>query len=278
MKEFSYGKGSIPLGDKTYIMGIVNITPDSFSDGGKYLSVSSAVAHALTLMEDGADVLDLGACSTKPFAEAVSPEEEQKRLLPVLGQLKKLTDIPLSVDTFYTDTARKALEVGADIINDVSGVFNAETASLVKEYNAGYIVMHGGVMLAPSHAENDYPMGVVNDVQLYFDDVTEKLLSAGLEKTHICLDPGFGFMKNTAQNAELLRSLSLLDTNGCAFLVGLSRKRFIGELSGDADASDRLAGTLAANVLAARAGADIIRTHEVKLHKRALALIDRLDK
>ena len=278
MKEFSYGKGSFPLGDKTYIMGIVNITPDSFSDGGKYLSASSAIAHALTLMEDGADVLDLGACSTKPFSEAVSPEEEQRRLLPVLSELKKLTDIPLSVDTFYTDTARKALEAGADIINDVSGIFSAETAALVKEYNAGYIVMHGGVKLAPSHAENDYPMGVVNDVQMYFDDVTEKLLLAGLEKTHICLDPGFGFMKNTAQNAELLRSLSLLDTNGCALLVGLSRKRFIGELSGDADVSDRLAGTLAANVLAARDGADIIRTHEVKLHKRALALIDRLDK
>lgn len=274
MKEFSYANGSFALGEKTYLMGIVNVTPDSFSDGGKYYSPQAAAEHALSLVADGADIIDLGACSTKPFAEAVSPAEEQRRLLPVITQLKKLTDVPLSVDTFYADTAKKALEAGADIINDVGGVFDPETAACVREYNAGYIVMHGGVRLAPSHTQRDYPIGVVNDVQRFFDEITERLTRAGIDASRICLDPGFGFMKNTAQNAELLSSLSFLDTNGSALLVGLSRKRFIGELSGDADESDRLAGTLAANVLAARMGADLIRTHEVKLHKKALRLVD----
>lgn len=257
-------------------MGIVNITPDSFSDGGKYFTPEAAVRHALALLEDGADILDLGACTTKPFSEPVSPAEEQRRLLPVMEKLKALTDIPLSIDTFYPETVKATLRAGADIINDVSGVFNAETAALVKEYGAGYIVMHGGVKLAPAQTDHVYPAGVVNDVQMFFDEISEKLLAAGIERSHICLDPGFGFMKDAAQNAEMLKNLSLLDVNGYPFLIGLSRKRFIGALTEDPDASDRLGGTLAADVLAAHDGADIIRTHEVKLHKKALALVDAL--
>lgn len=268
-REHYYGEAQ-----RTLIMGIVNITPDSFSDGGKYFDTDSAVEHALELIEDGADIIDLGACSTKPFSSAVTPDEEIKRLLPVLCELKKRTDTPLSVDTFNTETAAVALQNGAMIINDVSGVFCENTAMLIKEYGAGYIVMHGGVKVAPSETECNYPAGIVNHVQSFFDETVYLLEKLGLSKGQICLDPGFGFMKNTRQNAELLRNLGLLDNNGCTLLAGLSRKRFVGELSGDSDPSDRLAGTLAANLIAVKNGARIVRTHDVRMHKRAFALFD----
>ena len=274
MSFFSFCSGKIELGRKTYIMGIVNVTPDSFSDGGKFFSPENAVSHALKLIDEGVDIIDLGACSTKPFSEPVSSEEEISRLIPVIKELRKRTDVPVSIDTFYPETAEIMLSEGADIINDVGGVFNTETAELIKNSGAGYIVMHGGVKKAPAQCEKEYPLGVVNDVQLFFDEMQEKLISFGINKEQLCFDAGFGFMKNTAQNALLLKNLSLLSTDGCALLTGLSRKRFIGELSENTDASDRLAGTLAANILAVSGKTDIIRTHEVKLHKEALKLVD----
>lgn len=277
MSIFKFRTGSLPLGQKTYLMGIVNITPDSFSDGGKYYDPAAASEHALALVRDGADIIDLGACSTRPYAaDPVSPREEQDRLLPVLKELRRKVSVPLSIDTFNADTALKALEAGADIINDVSGIFRPDIAEAVREYRAGYIVMHGGVKIAPSQTEHLYPDGLLYEIHSFFDDVTQQLASVGIEKDYICLDPGFGFGKNTLQNAELLRDLERLSVKEYALLAGLSRKRFIGALSGDADASDRLAGTIAANVMCAERGADIIRTHEIRLHKQALAMSDAI--
>lgn len=276
MSYFNYRTGSFSLKGKKYIMGIVNITPDSFSDGGKYFSTEAAVSHSLRLIEDSADIIDLGAMSTKPFSKSVTPHEEQERLLPVLRELRKKTEVPISVDTIYPETVYAAINEGADIINDVSGVFSPEIAGYVKENNCGYIVMHGGVKRSPAQTVCDYPMGIINHVQMFFDEILTQLTDFGIEKEYICLDPGFGFMKTAEQNRELLKNLSILDTNGVALISALSRKRFIGELSQDSDASDRLGGTLAANILSVWEGADFIRTHEVAIHRKALNLIEKI--
>ena len=274
MPCFAFRNGKLELGNRTYIMGIVNVTPDSFSDGGKFFSVPAAIEHALSLVEDGADIIDLGACSTKPFSVPVTSDTERERLLPVIAGIKKCSDVPLSIDTFYPSTAEAVLSAGADIINDVGGIFDPDTCAVVKKYGAGYIVMHGGVKLAPAQTEFEYKNGIITDVNAFFAEISEKLTHFGIRKECICFDPGFGFMKNTGQNLELLKNLRKLEKNENALLVGLSRKRFIGELSGDDDPTDRLAGTLAANVLAAVNGADIIRTHDVKLHRQAICLAD----
>lgn len=276
MSFFSFRTGKFPLGNKKYIMGIVNITPDSFSDGGRYLTKGAAVEHALSLIEDSADIIDLGAMSTKPFSQPITPKEEQNRLLPVLKELKKKTTVPISVDTVFPETVYAAICEGADIVNDVSGVFVPETAEYVKENACGYIVMHGGVKCSPSQTLCDYPMGIVNHVQMFFDEIYSRLIDFGFNREYICLDPGFGFMKNTAQNTELLKNLSLLDTQGVALMSALSRKRFVGELSQDDNAEDRLGGTLAANIASVYGGADIIRTHEVAIHRKALNLIENI--
>ena len=239
MKTFSYGSGELPLGNKTYVMGIVNITPDSFSDGGKYYSPEAALTHSLELLSDGADILDLGACSTRPFSVPVDAGEEQRRLLPVIRELKKQTSVPVSVDTFYSDTAEKALEAGADIINDTGGNYDERMIDVVREYGAGYIVMHGGVRLAPSEKVCCYPNGIVHEVKQFFDNMYEKLLDSGIRQEKICFDPGFGFMKNTQQNLSLLRELEKIKKKNGALLVGLSGKRFVGELSGETNAADR---------------------------------------
>lgn len=275
MKSFAFRDREFVSGKKTLIMGILNVTPDSFSDGGKYNTTEKAVAHALKMAEDGADIIDIGAVSTRPFGEYADEEEEWGRLKNILPVLRRETELPLSVDTFRPVVAEKALALGADIINDVGGVFSQEMAALIKKYDAGWILMHGGVNVNASQTETDYPMGIVNHVQEFFDETVMKTAAAGIDISHICLDPGFGFMKNTRQNAELLDCLELLDPNGAALLCALSRKRFIGELSGDLS-SERLPGTLAANVLAALKGADIVRVHDVAEHKKALSLLNGL--
>ena len=272
MSAFITAKGELPLDKKPYLMGILNVTPDSFSDGGLYTDPAAALKKAVEMTSLGADLIDVGAVSTRPFAAPVGEEEEWARLTAVLPALLRECPVPVSVDTTTADVARRCLDLGVAVINDVSGAFRPEMCDLIKEYRAGWVLMHGGAALAKTEAELDYPGGVVRHVQDFFDNVIEQAAENSLPKEQLCLDPGFGFAKNTEQNAELLRSLSALDTHGVALMAALSRKRFIGALSGDDDPADRLGGTLAANVMAVRAGAHIIRAHEIKLHRRALDL------
>ena len=272
MDVFITAAGLLPLGEKPYLMGILNVTPDSFSDGGKYFDPAAALKKAAEMVSQGADLIDVGAVSTRPFSAPVGEEEEWARLSAVLPVLLRECPVPVSVDTTTVSVARRCLDLGAAAINDVSGAFRPEVCELVKEYRAGWVLMHGGAALAKTEAELDYPGGVVRCVQDFFDDVIEQAKEFGLSKEQLCLDPGFGFAKNTEQNAELLRRLSSLDTHGAALMAALSRKRFIGALSGDEDPAGRLGGTLAANVMAVRAGAQIIRTHEIALHRKALDL------
>ncbi|MBQ6065275.1 MAG: dihydropteroate synthase [Clostridia bacterium] len=269
MKVFRTAKGELRL-DRPYLMGILNVTPDSFSDGGLYNDAISALAKAEEMAAQGADLIDVGAVSTRPFSAPVSEEEEWARLSAVLPELLRICPVPVSVDTTTVSVARRCLDLGVAIINDVSGAFRPELGELIKEYRAGWVLMHGGAALAKTEAEIDYPEGVVRSVQAFFDDVISQAAANGLPVEQLCLDPGFGFAKNVEQNVELLKNLSSLHTHGAALMAALSRKRFIGAISGDDDPADRLGGTLAANVMAVRAGAQIIRSHEITLHRKAL--------
>lgn len=276
MRYFSYAGGAFPLGQKTYIMGILNVTPDSFYEGSRFFTPAAAVKKAVQLSQEGADILDIGACSTRPGGEYVSEEEELNRLKSVLPAVRREVDAVISVDTFRPGIARFALENGANIINDVSGVFHSEMARVIRSFSAGYIAMHAGHAGAKTADVLAYPLGVINHVQLFFDEITEKLLQFGIEKEKICLDPGFGFAKTEAQNIELLRRFEMLDARGHALLCALSRKRFIGALSDAQTPEDRLPGTLAADLLAVQKGADIVRVHDVKEHVPLLRTADRL--
>ncbi len=276
MKEFICGKYRFPLGKKTYIMGILNITPDSFSDGGKYNTVEKAVSHAKQMLIDGADIIDIGAASTRPFSNPVSPEEEWERLSGVLSVLLKDIKAPVSVDTYNASTAEKCLAAGVSIINDVSGIFSSEMAGLIKKYNAGWIVMHGGVKTGGAETEKEYEDGIVPSVKDFFACVKKQATDIGVPSERICFDPGFGFSKNTEQNSELLKNFDELKECASPLLCALSKKRFIGELSYSADTEHRLEGTLAANALAVIKGADFIRVHDIAEHKKFFSLIDSI--
>ncbi|MBQ9945270.1 MAG: dihydropteroate synthase [Clostridia bacterium] len=274
MSIFNAGRFSLAEDQKTYIMGILNVTPDSFSDGGKFFSVKNALMQTEKMINDGADIIDVGAVSTRPFSDAVSPQEEWGRLEKVLFEIRRNFSVPVSVDTFSPYTAIRCLDAGVDIINDVSGVFSSEMAEIIKKYDCGWIMMHGGVGLRRAEEETVYEKGIIKDVNDFFSDMKEKAVSFGISSERLCFDPGFGFSKNTAQNTELLKNFDKLQTDGCALLCGLSRKRFIGEITETADASDRDAGTLAADIIASIKGADIVRVHNVAIHKKAFSIFD----
>lgn len=253
-------RAEFPLGEKTYVMGILNCTPDSFSDGGLYNTPEKALAHAVEMQEYGADIIDIGANSTRPDAVIISAEEEKERLMPVMNILCGKVSAAISVDTFYPLCAQAVLEAGADIINDVSGVFNPEIARHCKRYGAGYIVMHNP---CGSADVLKYPDGVVNEVRRFFDDTLMLAAKYGLPKEQLCLDIGLGFGKSYEDNLELLREMKRLKSEGVALLAAGSRKRFIGTASGVENSTLRDAGTVAAHTAAIRGGADIIRVHDV---------------
>lgn len=264
---------SLPLGKKTYIMGILNYTPDSFSDGGKFNSPAQALEHALNMQELGADIIDLGANSTRPGAEILTASEELERIAPALEALEGKLSVPLSVDTFYPSVAKAALEAGASIINDVSGEFNADMAALAKEYGAGYVVMHNP---CGSDVVQEYKDGVVSHIRNSFLDALRLASESGLGKEHICFDVGLGFSKSYEDNLEILRNLEWLRFKGIPLLVAASRKRFIGVASGEENSSKRDWGTVAAHTAAIAAGADIIRVHDVAGAVQAARVADAI--
>jgi len=253
-------------------MGVLNVTPDSFSDGGQYLLPDDAVRQAEKIQSEGADIIDVGAMSTAPGREAVAPDEEISRLMPVLPALIKRLHIPVSVDTVYPETARFALQNGAAIINDVQRRFQPATAATVSEFNAGYIVTHGGSSNVTKTEKRD----IINEVSGFFADILNAARLCGLDTQSICLDPGIGFGKSRGEDALLLRRLSDVKPSGTALLVGASRKRVIGELSGESDPSKRDFGTVAAHTAAIAGGADIIRAHNVPAAVQGARVADAL--
>ena len=257
---FKAGKHEFPLGKKTYIMGILNYTPDSFSDGGLHFTPEAALEHALLMQEQGADIIDIGANSTRPGAKVLCAAEETERIMPALEAVKGRLSAAVSVDTFYPSCAEAALKAGAEIITEVSGVFNSEMAQLALKYGAGYIVMHnpcGACEVA------EYPKGVVESVREFFLDALGLAAESGLPKSNLCLDMGLGFSKSYEDNLELIRDMQWLKFQGVALLAAGSRKRFIGAASGEETSSKRDPGTVAAHTAAIAGGADIIRAHDV---------------
>lgn len=254
------------------IMGILNITPDSFSDGGEFNGLSSALERLNNLYEEGADIIDIGACSTAPNNTIVTAEEELKRL-EILPRLVENAKVPLSIDTFRPEVAGFALETGVNIINDESGAFNPDMAEVVKEYNAGWIFMHTGGKSSKEAIE--YENGVVEDVVKFFNLVKNQAIKLGISKECLCYDCGIGFGKSRNDDIELLKNCKTLSQYS-PLLIGVSRKRVIGELTGEKNPKNRVAGSVAAAVCCALNGADVLRVHDVKETVAALKVTDIL--
>ena len=248
------------------IMGILNVTPDSFSDGGMYDSVDTAVARALQIQEEGAGILDIGAQSTRPGHSPVPPQEELRRLLPVLQALRGKLHIPISVDTYSPEMAKAALDLGAAVINDVSGTAAREMAEVVLKYEAGWILMHNG---GGADAVPRYEPDVVTAVRAALENLVGQAMAYGLQKNQLCLDPGIGFGKSQEDNLKLLANTPKLKLPGVAYLVGASRKRVIEYAGGS---------TIAAHVIAQLGGADILRAHDVKEAVQAMRVTFNIDK
>ena len=242
------------------IMGILNITPDSFSDGGEFNSLSSALERLNKLYEDGADIIDIGACSTAPDNTIISVEEELKRL-EFLPELVKKSKVPLSVDTFRPEVARFAVENGISVINDESGSFNPVMAHIVKEYSAGWIFMHTGGKSSKEITE--YKNGVIEDVLSFFGQMKTQAIACGINEDSLCYDCGIGFGKKRDDDIELLKNCKILSLYS-PLLIGVSRKRVIGELTGEKNPKDRVAGSVSAAVCCAMNGAGVLRVHDVK--------------
>lgn len=264
MAYYFKGNGfSFEINKRTYIMGILNVTPDSFFDGGQWNSPEKAVEHALKMQGDGADIIDIGAQSTRPGSVLLSEDEELEIIKKYIPAVTSVVNVPVSVDTFYPKVAEYCLENGAKIINDVSSKMDREMALVVKKHNAGWIVMHTGNASASQEADYSKCGGVVNDVLAFFDKAEEIAAEYSISRENICFDMGFGFGKSHFDNLELLRNIDKLKSPERALLTALSCKRLVKNETG-ADGYDRVFGTLAADTLAIAGGTDFIRVHHVK--------------
>lgn len=263
------GKFSHAWGERTRVMGILNLTPDSFFDGGRHDSVEKAELQALRLEKEGADWLDLGAESSRPGATAVSEEEELRRLLPVIERLRGVVRVPLSVDTAKASVARAALAAGATWINDIWGLQgDAAMAPVVAEAGAAIVIMH-------NQRDTHYPEGVVAGINRFFESSLRLASRAGIPAERLVLDPGIGFGKTPGQNLVVLRSLREFRAFGRPLLLGASRKSVIGHVL-DLPPAERLEGSLATTVAAVAAGVDAVRVHDVQAHVRAARMADAI--
>ena len=259
----SLAPGNIPL-----LMGIVNVTPDSFSDGGRFLHPEKAIAHGLQLLADGADILDVGGQSTRPGSDPVDENEEWRRLEPVIRGLRERTSTPISVDTYFPSVAEQSLACGAEVINDIRAFRDPAMLRLAVESGCGLCAMH---MLGEPKTMQNAPKyeDVTAEVGLFLKERRDFLLSAGVEAARIALDPGIGFGKTTAHNLELLKNVWRYHELGCPLLVGHSRKRFLGEIIGSYEA-DRLPATIRVSLSLARQKVQILRVHDVGAVRDAL--------
>lgn len=265
---------SLPLGERTYIMGILNVTPDSFSDGGKHADPTAALAHARQMLAEGADLLDIGGESTRPGFAPVSEAEELARVVPVVRAIRAAFPRSiLSVDTSKPAVAREAILAGANIINDVTGFYQTEMVNIARQTGAGCIVMHGGEPGLPSSDGE-----ICRTVSAYLGRRSEELRAAGIPRERICWDCGIGFGKTYEENLTLLREFSRVCGKGYANLGAASRKSVVGLSIGQppADSPQRLWGTLAAHTAAIFGGADFLRVHDVLAGKTAAMMADKL--
>ena len=268
MKTISCGNKEIILGERTLVMGILNVTPDSFSDGGRYNNLDSAMKQAERLISEGADIIDVGGESTRPGHTQITSEEEISRVVPVIEKISKNLDTIISIDTYKYDVAEEAIKAGANIINDIWGLQydKGEMAELVKKSNLPIIVMHN---------QNDeiYNKDIMLVLREFFEKTFKIADKYGIDRDKIILDPGLGFGKNVEQNIEILSRLNELKDMG-SILLGASKKRFIGKLLNDLPFDERVEGTVATTVIGIEKGVDIVRVHNVLENKRACLVAD----
>ena len=265
---------SISEKQRPLVMGILNVTPDSFFETGKNFFAESAFNRALEIESDGADIIDIGGCSTSPGKSFASLEEELSRLKTVLPLIPSTVKIPVSVDTFRPEVAKFALENGVTIVNDESGVFQKEMATLVKEYNASWIFMHTGKRT--SSETREYKDGVVADVLEFFKSMKEQALEFGISKDKLCFDYGIGFGKTREDDLTLLKNTAVF-SDFKPLLVGVSNKRVVGQATGR-EVDDRLFGTVSAESVSAFLGAGVIRTHNVKACVDSINMVNSIIK
>ena len=274
-RELQIGSFKFNLKNKTVVMGILNITPDSFSDGGKHYTFEDAVSSAFQMEQDGADIIDIGGESTRPGAKPLDLETELSRVIPVIKALRKNTDIPISIDTYKSVVARKALEAGANLVNDISGMtFDPKMAETIAEFNAAVCLMH--IKGAPRNMQIDpHYDNLIDEILHFLDNSVKKAIDAKIPRNKICIDPGIGFGKTVADNYTILRYLKEFESLGQPILIGLSRKSLIGNML-DLPVDQRLEGSLAGLAAAIINGASIVRVHDVKESVRAVKIADAI--
>jgi dihydropteroate synthase len=269
------------FGKKTYIMGILNVTPDSFSDGNKFFSVKDAATQAIKMENEGADIIDIGGESTRPGSVSLSKEEEIKRVIPVIEKLADKISIPLSIDTYKSDVAMKALTFGVSMINDITALQgDKKLVKIVSKYDVPICLMH--MKGSPQNMQkNPVYIDVVKEIHDFLKERTEYAVFHKIKKKNIIIDPGLGFGKRTGHgvedNCEILRRLGEFKNLGFPILVGPSRKTFIGNVCGgkrQLPITDRLEGSLATACIAAMNGADIVRVHDVRETRRCIDIVD----
>ncbi len=267
--------GNIDMGCRTALMGVLNVTPDSFSDGGRYFDPAMAISRGVELARDGADIIDVGGESTRPGARHVSSKEEIDRVIPVNRGLRRAVSIPISIDTYKAPVARAALDEGADMVNDISAMrFDPAMVSLVAAEKVPVVLMHMQGKPQTMQKKPQY-RDVLEEVKGFLLSRVHYALAAGVKPEQIIVDPGIGFGKDLRHNLNLLQGLPALTSLGWPLLVGPSRKTFIGTLLG-VGPEDRLEGTLAAAVGAVLWGANIVRVHDVREARRAIRIADAL--
>ncbi|HDP68762.1 MAG TPA: dihydropteroate synthase [Candidatus Marinimicrobia bacterium] len=273
--EMRIGGRHFDFKKKTAVMGVLNVTPDSFYDGGKHVQVTGAVKAALQMETDGADIIDIGGESTRPGAEPVDEKTELNRIIPVITGLRQKSNIPISIDTYKSAVAEKALEAGADMVNDISGLtFDPQLAEVIASHNAAACLMH--IRGTPRNMqENPHYDNLIDEILNYLDAAVGRAVKAGLSRDQIIIDPGIGFGKTVADNYTILRYLKEFESLGQPILVGLSRKSLIGKLL-DLPVDQRLPGSLAGLAVAINNGAAVIRVHDVRESRQAAAIADAI--
>ena len=260
---------------QSLIMGILNVTPDSFSDGGQFLNKNSAIGHALKMIEEGADIIDIGGESTKPFSSPVSLDEELSRVLPVIEDLRKETDVCISIDTTKSEVANQALEMGASIINDVSAMeFDEKMIGIALKFDCPIVLMHmKGI--PKNMQENPHYSSLISEIIKYLNARIDFVLSKGIDRKKIIIDPGIGFGKSVENNFEIINNLNQFVDLGYPVMLGASRKSFIG-ITLDVPEDKRVEGSLAANIIGFQKGVSVFRVHDVDQTRKALTITKKI--
>ncbi|MEN6623761.1 MAG: dihydropteroate synthase [Smithella sp.] len=265
----------ITLGRKTQIMGILNVTPDSFSDGGLFSDPQKAIDHGLQMIDQGADIIDIGGESTRPGAASVSEADELKRVIPVISELARQSNIPISIDTSKAKIAAEAIAAGAEIVNDISAGKDIKMMQIVKESQAAFILMHmRGEPQNMQKGDLTY-RDLTGEITSFLKNKIEKAIEAGIEKECLIVDPGIGFGKTTEDNLRIINNLRELKILGLPIMIGASRKAFLGKITGG-EPQERIEGTAAANVAAIMNGCHIIRIHDIAFMKKIAAVTDEI--